>query len=132
MSVIPDSHKDLLDDEAKTFAVLATVMQDGTPQNTPVWFDVEGDLIRINTAQGRVKDQNLMKRPNVALVLIDPQDPYRYMQIRGGVERRTEEGARDHIDRLSNKYRGTEEYEWYGGETRVIYYIRPRAANTMG
>lgn len=132
MSLIPESHKDLLEEQKRTIAVLATLMGDGSPQNTPVWFDMEGDLLRINTARGRVKDRNLTARPQVAIALIDPDDPYRYMQIRGVVERSTETGARDHIDRLAKKYRGTDEYEWYGGETRVIYYLRPISVNTMG
>jgi PPOX class probable F420-dependent enzyme len=130
--MIPESFKDLLTDEKKAFAFLATSMEEGTPQVTPVWFDTEGDLIRINTARGRVKDRNMTARPDVALAIMDPQDPYRYLQIRGVVVDSTESGAREHIDKLAKKYRGTDTYEWYGGETRAIYRIRAKSAQTMG
>jgi PPOX class probable F420-dependent enzyme len=130
--MIPDAFKDLLSDEKKAFAFLATSMEDGTPQVTPVWFDTEGDLIRINTARGRVKDRNMTARPDVALAIMDPQDPYRYLQIRGEVIGSTESGAREHINKLAKKYRGTETYEWYSGETRAIFRIRVKTTQTMG
>ena len=129
--MIPEDYKDLLADETKALAFLATIMEDGTPQVTPVWFDTEGDLIRINTARGRVKDRNLTLRPNVAITFMDLKDPYRYMQIRGVVLDSTESGAREHIDKLAYKYRGTETYEWYKGETRVLYRIQAESVQTM-
>lgn len=129
--MIPDKFMDLLADETKAFAFLATIMQDGTPQVTPVWFDVENDLIRINTARGRVKDRNMTARPAVALSIMDLTEPYRYIQLRGQVVDSTEEGAREHIDTLAQKYRGTETYEWYKGETRVLYRIQVHAVQTM-
>ena len=130
--MLPESHRDLLSDEVRAFAFLATVMPDGTPQVTPVWFDTEGELIRVNSARGRVKDRNMAARPQVALAIIDPKRIYRYIQIRGTVESISEEGGRDHIDKLARKYRGTTNYEWFRGEQRVIYRIRPRAASSMG
>jgi PPOX class probable F420-dependent enzyme len=130
--MLPESHRDLLSDEVRAFAFLATVMPDGTPQVTPVWFDTEGELIRVNTARGRVKDRNMAARPQVSLAIIDPTKMYRYIQIRGTVESISEEGSRDHIDKLARKYRGTPTYDWYRGEQRVIYRIRPRSANSMG
>ena len=66
MKVIPESHQDLLKDETKAFAYLATLMKDGSPQVTPIWFDTEGEYIRINTAKGRIKDKNMRVRPSVA------------------------------------------------------------------
>jgi PPOX class probable F420-dependent enzyme len=130
--MIPEAFRDLLLDEKKAFAFLATSMEDGSPQVTPVWFDTDGDLIRINTARGRVKDRNMTARPNVALAIMDPQDPYRYLQIRGRVVDSNESGAREHIDKLAKKYRGTDIYEWYDGETRAMYRIRVISAQTMG
>lgn len=130
--MIPDEFRSLLDDETKAYAFLATIMNDGTPQVTPVWFDVEDNLIRINTVRGRVKDRNMKARPEVALTIMDLQEPFRYMQIRGVVKDSTEAGAREHIDRLANKYLGTETYEWYKGETRVLYRIQVSAVQTMG
>jgi PPOX class probable F420-dependent enzyme len=120
-----DAYHDLFSDKVLAFATLATIMEDGSPQVTPVWFDVEGDFIRINTARGRVKDRNMTARPRVAISIVDPGNSYRYIQIRGMVESSTEEGAREHIDRLAQKYLGTKDYPWYKGETRVIYRIRP-------
>jgi PPOX class probable F420-dependent enzyme len=132
MKLVPDSHRDLLADETKAFAFLATTMPDGTPQVTPVWFDTEGERIRVNTARGRVKDLNMSHRPAIALAIIDPRNPYRYVQIRGAVVDVTEEGARAHIDRLAGKYQGVKTYSGRPNETRVIYTIEPHHSNTMG
>lgn len=125
-NLIPESHHDLLADEKRAFAFLATVMDDGSPQVTPVWFDTDGDRIRVNTARGRVKDKNMTARPRVALAISDPDDPYRYLQIRGTVVSASEEGAGEHIDRLAKKYIGQDRYPWSRpGEVRVTYVIRP-------
>src|SRR5574340_566148 len=107
MDRIPDSHKDLLQDEARALAYLATVMPDGTPQVTPLWFNSDGIHILINTAKGRVKDKNMRLRPQVAIVIQDRNIDTRYIQIRGRVADIMEEGALDHIDRLSMKYKKT-------------------------
>lgn len=128
MGVIPAEAQDLFSDEKKSFAILATIMEDGSPQATPIWFDVADGLIWINTARGRVKDENLHARPKVALCIMDPDDPYRYLQLRGEVVEETEQGARAHIDQLAFKYRGEEEYSSYKGETRVIYKVKPTSA----
>jgi PPOX class probable F420-dependent enzyme len=126
MEIVPESHQDLLSDEKKAIAFLATIMDDGSPQVTPVWFDTAEDQIRINTARGRVKDRNMTARPMIALSIIDPDDMYRYLQLRGEVIQAAEDGAREHIDKLSKKYLGTEAYQSYQGETRVIYFFRPQ------
>lgn len=125
---IPEAALDLLSDERKTLAVLATQMSDGSPQATPVWFNVDDGLILINTARGRVKDENMHHRRKVAICVVDPDDPYRYLMVRGEIVEETETGARDHIDELAWKYRGETEYSSYKGETRVIYKIRPTSS----
>lgn len=122
---IPDSHQDLISDDKRTFAILSTIMDDGSPQASPIWFDTEGEYIRFNTARGRVKDQNIQERPEVALTMLDPDDPYRYLLIRGRVVEETEEGAVDHIDRLAGKYQGKSNYPLPEGEVRVIYKVKP-------
>ncbi|MEJ2011402.1 MAG: PPOX class F420-dependent oxidoreductase [Anaerolineales bacterium] len=127
---VPSSHKDLVSDETRAFAILATLMKDGSPQATPVWFDMERGRFRINTARGRVKEKNMKTRRRIALAILDPDDPYRYMQVRGRVVEITEAGARDHIDSLSGKYTGNAEYQNYRGETRVIFYIQPDSIST--
>lgn len=124
-TTVPPSHEDLVSNDKPVLAVLVTLMDDGSPQATPVWFDLEGDLFRVNTARGRVKDRNMTARPEVALTMVDPEDPYRYMAVRGKVIDQTEEGARDHINQLCLKYRGHSNYPVRPGETRVIYRIEP-------
>ena len=132
-ATIPDAFRPLLGDDVKAFASLGTLMPDGSPQVTPVWFDTQGDKIRINSAKGRVKDRNMRREPRVALAIIDPSNPYRYLQIRGRVEHITEEGADPHIDRLAKKYMGADTYPFrQAGEVRVIYVIRPERVTTMG
>jgi PPOX class probable F420-dependent enzyme len=106
MLFIPESHRELFLDATRAFAALATSMTDGSPQATPVWFDVEEGLIRVNTARGRAKVRNMTYRPRIALAILDPANPYRYLQIRGTVIDATEESARQHIDRLAQKYLG--------------------------
>lgn len=132
-ATIPESHRDLLTDEAMAFAYLATTMADGSPQVTPVWFDTLGESLRVNTVRGRTKDQNMTARPKVAMVIQDPRNPYRYVQVRGTVVEGTEEGAADHIDRLAGKYTGEAKYQWgRPEEVRIIYTIRPDAVHVMG
>jgi PPOX class probable F420-dependent enzyme len=133
MKSIPESHQDLLKDETKAFAYLATLMPDGSPQVTPVWFNTDGEHILINTAQGRIKDRNMRARPRVAMCIADPGDPYRYLQIRGKVDEFTIEGADAHIEALAGKYTGTYKY-MFGktGEKRVTYKILPRKVDAHG
>lgn len=122
--MIPESHKDLL--ERPVVAVLATINPDGGPQASPVWVDYEGGYIRINSAKGRRKDKNMRARPRVSLVFVDPDNPYRYMEIRGRVVKITEEGAREHIDALARRYTGEERFVPANpNEVRVMYYIEP-------
>src|ERR1700739_1920991 len=105
MAIIPDQYLDLLGAK-KAFANIATVLKDGSPQVTPVWFDYTGGKIRVNSAKGRVKVRNMQEGAHVALSIIDPDNPYRYIQIRGRVGRVTEQGADAHIDSLAKKYLG--------------------------
>ncbi len=124
----PEKYRDLLDDKPKVFAYLATVMDDGSPQVTPVWFNSDDKYLLINTAVGRVKDRNMKARPRVALCIADPNDPYRYVQIRGKVVEFTTEGANEHIDTLAWKYRGIRKYDNYQpGMQRIIYKILPES-----
>ena len=126
MSFMPDSHKDLLKDETRALAYLATLMPDGTPQCTPLWFNADDKYILLNSAKGRVKDRNMRRNPAVAIVIQDPRIDTRYIQVRGQVVEITEEGALDHIDQLSMKYR---QKHWtpVQGQVRVIYKIIPES-----
>jgi len=128
---IPDKYRDLFTKRA--FASLATLMPDSSPQVTPVWVDLEGDLVIVNTARGRQKDKNMRRDPRVALAIIDPENPYRYLEIRGRVAEITEEGADAHIDKMAKKYLGADKYPYrQPSETRVIFKIQPERVNTMG
>jgi PPOX class probable F420-dependent enzyme len=132
MTAIPDKYLDLVQSK-KALANLATTMPDGSPQVTPVWFDYTNGAIRVNTAKGRVKARNMKQGSAVALAIVDPDNPYRYMQIRGRVKRITEEGADAHIDALAKKYLGKDKYPWaQPGQVRVTYEIEPSSVSTMG
>ena len=128
---IPASFRDLFNKRA--FAHLATMMNDGTPQVTPVWCDFDGTHVRINTARGRVKDRNLEANPRVALSAQDPDNPYRYVQVRGRVAEMTEQGADAHIDALAKKYIGKDKYpNRQPGEVRVMVKITPESVQGLG
>jgi len=132
MAEIPAAFLDLLT-QKKALANIATLQPDGSPQVTPVWFDYTNGVIRVNTAKGRVKARNMSEGSKVALAIIDPDNDYRYIQIRGTVTRETTDGAEAHIDSLAKKYLDKEVYPWRDPkQTRVIYEITPAATDTMG
>jgi PPOX class probable F420-dependent enzyme len=117
----------------KAFANLSTLMKDGSPQVTPVWFDYDGSHIRVNSALGRVKDKNIRRDPRVSMSIQDPDNPYRYLEIRGKVVDITQQGADDHIDSLAQKYLGQSTYPYrQPGEVRVLYKIEPQKLSSMG
>ena len=129
--VIPEKYLDLFD--KKAFAHLATLMADGTPQVTPVWCDYDGTYVLFNSAKGRQKDKNIRRNPAVALSLQDPDNSYRYLEVRGRVAEITEEGADQHIDKLAKKYLGVDKYPGrQPGEVRVIYKVKPEHTTHMG
>jgi PPOX class probable F420-dependent enzyme len=128
---IPEKYLDLL--KKKAFAHLATLMPDGWPQVTPVWCDSEGDYVRINSARGRIKDQNMRREPRVTLCLLDPDNAYRYLEIRGRVVEITEQGADEHINLLAKKYLGADTYPFrQANEVRVLYRIEVERAYGHG
>ena len=131
MTAVPSEFLDLLT-KGNPLASLATLMPDGSPQVTPVWFDFANGKLRVNTARGRVKDHNMSRDKRVALAIIDPANPYRHIQIRGTIARSSEEGADAHIDLLAKKYLGKDSYPFRRpGEVRVIYEIEPTSVATM-
>jgi len=128
---IPDKYRDLFTKRA--FASLGTLMPDGSPQVTPVWCDFDGEHVIVNSAKGRQKDKNIRRDPHVALAVIDPDNPYRYVEIRGRVVEITEQGADGHIDKMAKKYLGADKYPYrQAGEQRVMYKIQPERVSTMG
>lgn len=119
--------------EKRVFAGLATLMPDGSPQVTPVWIDYDGRHIIVNTAEGRQKDKNLSREPRVSVMLVDPDNPYRYLEVRGKVVERTHEGAAEHINKMAKKYLGQDVYPFaQPGEVRVIFKIEPVKTSSLG
>jgi len=130
-SAIPDGYRDLF--EKKAFAHLATLMPDGRPQVTPVWCELDGQHVVINSAKGRQKDRNMRRDPRVTVTISDPENPYRYLEVRGRVAEISEEGADEHIDRLAKKYLGRDKYPYrQPNEVRVIYPVEPEKFSFMG
>jgi PPOX class probable F420-dependent enzyme len=130
---IPDAFLDLL--RGKAYGHFATLMSDGAPQVTPVWVDVEdtpdGHVVLVNSKLGRLKNNNVAQRPQVALEISDPADPFRYLSLRGRVVAVVEEGAAEHLEALSERYLGKPYPWWAPGEVRQIFRIaldRVRAA----
>ena len=131
MATLPEALKEML--QQKVFVHLTTLMPDGSPQASPVWVDVEGDEILINTAEDRVKDRNMKRDPRVALSVTAADNPYRAFMIRGHVARHTTEGADAHIDKLSKKYLGIDRYPRRSAdEVRVLYRIVADSVGSMG
>ena len=131
-TTIPEKYLPILT-EKKALAHLATVMPDGSPQVTPVWFFYENGRFLVNTARGRVKDRNMTKNALVALSIVDPDNLYAHLAVRGKIARATEEGADANIDALAKKYLGQDKYPFrQPGEVRVLYEIEPTSVSAMG
>jgi len=129
--LIPEKFLDLF--AKKTLAHLATLMPGGEPQVTPVWIDFEDGKVVFNTAVGRQKDKNLQRDGRVALSITDPDNPYRYIEVRGQVSERTTNGADAHIDKMAKKYLDKDKYPFgQPGEKRVIFRITPSHVTSMG
>src|SRR5439155_26914107 len=122
MANIPEQYHDLL--QSKALAHVATVMPDGSPQVTPVWFDYDGQSIRINTVKGRLKDSNLRRDPRVAVSITDIDEPERAVCIRGTVTDIREDATLEHMNGLARRYRGG---DWtpVPGQVRYVFTIRP-------
>ena len=130
-STIPENYRDLFNKRA--FASLATFMPSGEIQVTPVWVDAENGNVIFNSARGRVKDKNVRRDPRVTLTLIDPDNPYRYLEVRGRVVDITEKGAAQHIDKMAKKYLGVDKYPYAKpGEVRVLYRVKPEHVHAFG
>jgi PPOX class probable F420-dependent enzyme len=127
---IPDSHSDLLC--TPVHGVLTTMMPDGSPQSSVVWVDYDGEYVLINTTLERQKGRNMTANPKVTLLSIDPEDPSRWIEVRGQVVEMTQAGAEAHADKLTLRYTGKQHFyrdiypaEQKDKETRVIVKITP-------
>jgi PPOX class probable F420-dependent enzyme len=119
--------------EGANFCYIATVGQDGRPQVNPVWVDVDGDQVLVNSAEGRSWPENLRRNPSVTLCVPQTESPYHYATIWGRVVEDTQEGAFEHIDKLAQKYLGEEKYPHHQpGDVRVIFRIEPEKVHVYG
>jgi len=130
-AAFPQNYMDLF--QKKAFGSFTTLMPDGSPQTTPVWVDYQNGEVWVNSALGRQKDRNVRRDPRVAITVIDPENPYRYVEVRGKVKEITESGADQHIDKMAKKYLGQDKYPGrQPGEKRVLYKIGVEKTTTMG
>lgn len=130
MTALPDKLKDLLD--GPNFATFATVSPGGTPQLTVHWIARDGDDILLSTVRDRKKERNLRENARVSVLMIDPENPYAYFEVRGTATV-TEEGGRELIDDLCEKYRGIRPYPWDGpDDVRVVVRIPPEHVVAWG
>lgn len=129
--IIPETHRDLLD--ATSFAHLASIGPDGEPQSHPVWYGFEDGRLMISTTTDRQKYRNVRREPRVSASILDPDDPYRYLEIRGRVVETREDPEKKYIDHLAEKYLGDDEYPNKRDQLdRVTLVIEPEHAATMG
>jgi len=131
MSVVPESHADLLD--AVTLAHVATIGPKGEPQVNPVWFEWDGTHVMFSQTTGRQKYRNVGREPRVALSIVDPANPYRYLEIRGRVEAVDADPDNAFIDRQAQRYINEPAYPWHQpGDERVVVKVVPEHTSQMG
>jgi len=130
-SVIPADKLDLL--ESKALADVATIGPHGEPQVNPVWFGWDGTYVKFSQTTGRQKFRNLQRDNRIALSIVDPENPFRYLEIRGTVARVDPDPDKAFIDEMANKYLGVEKYPWsQPGDERVVIVVEPQHVTGMG
>ena len=130
-SVIPESYEDLL--EPTALVHVATIGPDGEPQNNPVWFGWDGEHLKFSQTKTRQKYRNLKRDPRIAFSIVDPENPYRYLEIRGEVVRVDEDPHLYFINSMANKYLGLDKYPNHKpGDERVVVFVRPDHTTQMG
>lgn len=128
---IPENFLDMFD--RPIIANLATLMPDGSPHLTPVWIDYDDGYLMFTVIKGHVKDRNLAARPKVAVTLFDPENPFRYIMAKGTVVKITEDGAREHSQKMAKKYLGEDgEYVFKEGEIPHLFKVLPQKVSTLG
>lgn len=131
MAKIPDDYRDLLD--RPILVSLATIQPDGQPQVHPVWADFDGTHVRLNTAEGRRKHLNMQERQHVTVLAVDPENSFRWMEVRGKLRNVSTDGADAHIDKLAKDYLGVDVYAGHTpDETRIICYVEPERVLASG
>ena len=133
VTVVPEKFADLLEWDTKAYAHVATIGPRGEPQNNPVWFDWDGSTIRFSQTTTRQKLKNVGREPRVALSILDPENPGRYLEVRGKVIEVQPDPEKAFIDRMAQKYLGQERYLWDGpGDERVVVVVQPEHTSSMG
>lgn len=132
MTSIPEDRLDLF--EKPAVATFASMLPNGHPQVTPVWADYDGTHVLVVTRKGTRKHKNVQHDPRVTVTIIDPDDNYRYVEVRGEVEKTPEDGALAFSDRQAQRYWGVDEYPFERDAPRVLFHIRPErvVAPTVG
>ncbi|SFT89040.1 hypothetical protein SAMN04487904_11254 [Actinopolyspora lacussalsi subsp. righensis] len=130
MSVIPEDLEDILN--KRSFAHIATIGPKGEPQSSPVWIDWDGQYLKFSQTTERQKYRNLQREPRLAISALDPEQPYRYIEVRGRVARVEDDPDRAFINRMAKKYMDADEYPYdQPGDHRVIVYVEPQHTTRM-
>lgn len=128
---IPTRYKDILD--KKSFGHVATIGPKGEPQSSPVWLEFDGQYVKFSNLKSRQKYKNLKREPRVSISIIDPDDPYRYIEIRGIAERIEDDEGNAFINAMAKKYIDKDVYPWHKeGDERVVIFVKPEANSSMG
>ena len=128
---IPQNYQVLL--ESTALAPLATIRPGDEPQNNPVWFDWDGEHVKFSQTKARQKFRNLKRNPRVAFSIVDPENPYRYLEVRGEVARVEEDPELNFISAMAKKYIGVDRYPYHQpGDERVVIFVEPRHTTQMG
>jgi PPOX class probable F420-dependent enzyme len=130
MNIIPESHRDLVSEDSKAIAYLATTLSDGAPVISPVWFGIVDEQIAVFSSSDSLKAKNMIARPHVSVVLQDPDDVYRYLQIRGQYVKSIGANAREFLDKVSRRYIG-KDYPEPTSDNSVILLIQPERVNVF-
>ena len=128
---IPEGYRDLL--ESTALVHVATLGPDGEPQNNPVWFDWDGEHIKFSQTKTRQKYKNVGRDPRIAFSIVDPENPYRYLEVRGEVSKIEEDPDLAFINSMAKKYLGQDEYPNHQpGDERVVVFVEPEHTTQMG
>jgi len=128
---IPQGYEDLL--RSTALAHVATIGPKGEPQVNPVWFDWDSEYLKFSQTKTRQKHKNLGRDPHIALSIVDPENPYRYVEIRGEVVRVDEDPDLDFINSMAKKYLDLDRYPYHQpGDERIVLYVEPRHTTQMG
>lgn len=128
--IIPEELTDIL--ESRSLAHVATIGPKGEPQNNPVWFGWDGEHIKFSQTKTRQKYKNVNREPHVALSILDPENPYRYLEVRGEVEKIEDDPENDFINEMAKKYMDKDVYPFHQpGDERVVLFVRPEHTTSM-